>query len=141
MTTVNANATRLPTHKVTTVVRTARGASPSRRSEVLALALILLGTGAVVIGSFTTASRASSWTKTESRSISARPSARAQPCWSAVSPAPARTPGSYAEGLDRYLRGIAARRPERLVLGSDGRAGIGTDQAASLADRIADDLV
>jgi hypothetical protein len=51
-TTVEANAATRPTHKVTTVVKTTRGASPSRRSELLALVLLLVGTGAAVIGVF-----------------------------------------------------------------------------------------
>ena len=141
VTTVNANATRLPTHKVTTVVRTARGASPSRRSEVLALALILLGTGPSSSVSSTTASASVELGQGRrqdrlkrgralGRSRAGRPSRRRR-----------RDTRIVREGLDRYLRSIAARRPERLVLGSDGRAGIGTDQAASLAERIADDLV
>src|SRR5215472_7315444 len=46
VTTVEANAATRPTHKVTTVVKTTRGAAPSRRSEVLALVLLLAGTGA-----------------------------------------------------------------------------------------------
>ncbi len=52
VTTVDADDSSQPTHKVTTVVKTSRGASPSRRSEVLALALVFLGAGAAVIGVF-----------------------------------------------------------------------------------------
>jgi hypothetical protein len=52
VTTVDANASTRPTHKVTTVVKSTRGASPSRRSELLALVLLLVGTGAAVIGVF-----------------------------------------------------------------------------------------
>ena len=52
VTTVDANASSRPTHRVTTVVKTTRGASPSRRSELLALVLLLVGTGAAVIGVF-----------------------------------------------------------------------------------------
>jgi hypothetical protein len=141
VTTVNANATRLPTHKVTTVVRTARGASPSRRSEVLALALIILGTGAVVIGLFHNRIASLELDKDGVKiDLSAAERSGAAVLVSRLAGVGA-APGSYAAGLDRYLRGIAARRPEQIALGSAGGAGIGTDQAETLADRIADELV
>src|SRR5579871_5088066 len=52
VTTVDASATTRPTHKVTTVVKTTRDSSPSRRSEALALALIFIGAGAAVVAAF-----------------------------------------------------------------------------------------
>src|SRR3954453_9636523 len=52
VTTVDANAPTRPTHRVTSVMRTTRAAVPSRRSELLALALLFLGAGAAIIGVF-----------------------------------------------------------------------------------------
>src|SRR3954452_6547097 len=52
VTTVDANASTRPTHRVTTVVKATRGAAPSRRSEPLALALLFLGAGTAVIAVF-----------------------------------------------------------------------------------------
>ncbi len=143
VTTVDANASSRPTHKITTVVKTTRGASPSRRSEVLALALVFLGAGAAVIGVFHNRIGSLELGKdgvkidltTAERSGAAALVGRLARGGSA--------PGLYARALDRYLRSVAARRPAAvtgLVRGSDG-AGLEPAEAAALADRIADDLV
>jgi hypothetical protein len=137
VTTVDANDSSQPTHKITTVVKTSRGTSPARRSEVLALALLFLGAGLAVVGVFH--NRIGSFeidkdgvkidlTETE------RSGAAALVARLAGSGAP---PSSYAEGLDRYMRSLAAR---------DGRCAVsaaapGADDAVLLANRIADDLV
>jgi hypothetical protein len=143
VTTVNANAKTQPTHKVTTVVRASHGGSPSRRSEALALALVFLGAGAAVIAVFHDRIGSIDLGK-DGIKIDLDPAeqtgAAALVGRLAAGGAPAR---AYARGLDRYLRAVASRRPDAsasLVAGALP-AGLASDQAVALADRIADELV
>ncbi len=142
VTTVNANAKTDPTHKVTTVVRASSGGAPSRRSEALAMALVFLGAGAVVVAVFH--DRIASVELGEDGikldlDPPAQTGAAALVTRLAASGAP---PETYARGLDRYLRAVASRRS---VVGArrepGAAAGLGSEQAVALADRIADELV
>jgi len=147
VTTVDANAGTRPTHKVTTIVRTAAQASPSRRSETLVLALLFLGAGAAVIGVFhdrigsieldkeglkITLSKAEQAGAAELVDRLARSGAGSR---------------AYARGLRRYLAAVAARRPPTgsLMLAEAARGvtepGLTAAQASALAQRIADDLI
>jgi len=113
VTTVEANASSRPTHRVTTVVRTTRGTSPSRRSEVLALVLLLAGTGAAVIGVFNHRIGSLELGK-DGVKVDLTESERAQAA-SLVSELASRgaTPRAYATSLDRYVRAVAgSRSPE-----------------------------
>jgi hypothetical protein len=135
VTTVDANASSRPTHKVTTVIKTSRGASPSRRSEVLALALLFLGAGAAVIAVFHNRIGSLELGKDGVKidlTADERSGAAALVSRLAVTGAP---PASYAKALDRYVRALSARRGGSTVMGAAG------DDASALADRIADDLV
>jgi hypothetical protein len=143
VTTFAANAAAHPTHKVTTVVKTTRGAAPSRRSEALALALVLLGAGAAaVLGVFHDRIGSLELGKDGVKiDLTAAERSGAAALVGRLAGRGA-SPGSYARGLDRYVRAVASRRPA--VVGvSRGResAGLEDDQASSLADRIADELV
>ena len=110
VTTVDANASSRPTHKVTTVVKTSRGASPSRRSELLALVLLLVGTGAAVIGVFN--SRIGSFELgKDGVKVDLNEAERAGAA-ELVSQLARRgaTPRAYARSLDRYVRTVAVGR-------------------------------
>ncbi len=142
VTTVNANAKTDPTHKVTRVVRAARGGSPSRRSEALALALVFLGAGAAVVAVFHDRIASIELGKDGIKldlDPAGQAGAAALVTRLAASGAP---PWSYGRGLDRYLRALASRRS---VVGTrPGPAtavGPGSEQAVALADRIADELL
>ena len=147
VTTVDANAGTRPTHKVTTIVRTAAQTSPSRRSETLVLALLFLGAGTAVIGVFhdrigsieldkegvkITLSKAEQGGAAELVGRLARSGAGSR---------------AYARGLRRYLEAVAARRPPAgslmLAEADPGAAepGLTAAQASALAQRIADDLI
>jgi hypothetical protein len=137
VTTVDAAASARPTHKVTTVVRTTRGSAPSRRSEVLALALIFLSAGAAVIAVFHRRIGSLEVDK-DGIKLDLTPDERsgAAALVSRLAGAGA-APPAYAHGLDRYVKALAQRRrPHRALEGAsvDG-------DATSLANRIADDLV
>jgi hypothetical protein len=136
VTRVDANASTRPTHRVTTVVRTSRGASPSRRSEALALALVFLGAGAAVIGLFHNRLGSIELDHTGIK-IELTPEqqtgAAALVGRLAAAGAPART---YARGFERYLRTLSSRQSSAVR-----SARPGGDDAVALADRIADDLV
>jgi len=110
VTTLDANATTRPTHKVTTVVKTTRGASPSRRSEVLALVLLLVGTGAAVIGVFNDRIGSFELGK-DGMKVDLTEAERAQAA-ALVATLASRgaSPGSYARSLESYVRSVAGAR-------------------------------
>jgi hypothetical protein len=129
VTTVDANASSRPTHKVTTVVKTSRGATPSRRSEALVLVLVLVGTGAAVIGVFH--DRIGSLQLGKDGVKIDLTAAEQKGAATLVSRLASRgaTPREYARGLDRYVRAIAGNR--------DG-PGEAAAEPLALAARIAD---
>jgi len=110
VTTVDANASSRPTHKVTTVIKTSRGASPSRRSELLALVMLLVGTGAAVIGVFN--SRITSFELgKDGVKVDLNEAERAEAA--ALVSKLARqgaTPSSYGRTIDSYVRSVAVSR-------------------------------
>jgi hypothetical protein len=110
VTTVDANATSRPTHRVTTVVKTTRGASPSRRSELLALVLLLVGTGAAVIGVFNRRIGSFELGK-DGVKVDLNEAERAGAA-ALVSQLASRgaTPRAYASSLDSYVRAVAGSR-------------------------------
>jgi hypothetical protein len=126
-----------PTRKVTTVVRTSRGGAPSRRSEVLALALVFLGLGAAVVAVFNNRIGSLELTRSGVKiDLTSAEQSGAAALVGRLAGAGA-TPAAYARGLDRYLRAIVSRRP---ALAGAEPALTGTETAA-LADRIADEVV
>lgn len=147
VTTVHANAGTRPTHKVTTVVKTAAASVPSRRSETLVLALVFLGAGIAVIAVFNNRIGSIELDKAGVK-ISLNPAEKAGAAELvdrlARSGAGSRT---LARGLRRYLASVAARRPppeSPRPAGIDREAaspGLTTEQAQALAASIADDLV
>ncbi len=142
VTTVNANAKSKPTHKVTTVVRSSRDGTPSRRSEALALALVFLGAGAAIVAAFHNRIASIDLGKDGVKVVlTASEQSGAAALVSRLSTAGAR-PRAYGIGIDRYLRAVASRRPEARPRGVMGAmpAGLTGQQAAELADRIADEL-
>lgn len=128
VTTVDANASSRPTHKVTTVVKTSRGASPSRRSELLALVLLLVGTGAAVIGVFNNRIGSFELGK-DGVKVDLNEAERAGAA-ELVSQLARRgaTPRSYARSLDRYVRTVAV-----------GRDGTSAEPPGELAARIVEE--
>jgi len=138
VTTIDSNAATKPTHKVTTVVRSSRAAAPSRRSELLALALVFLGSGAAVIAVFHNRIGSIELDKDGVKiELDAAERGGAAELVGRLAAAGA-GPRTYGSGLDRYLRALAARRSP----GVDGAgAAAEPDRAAALADRIADELV
>jgi hypothetical protein len=137
VTTVDANAPTRPTHRITTVVKTTRLASPSRRSELLALALVFLGAGAAVIGVFHNRIGSLELGKDGVKidlTAAERSGAAALVGRLAGSGA---GPASYAKGLERYVRSLAAQRGHRAAKGAE----LAPDDPMSLANGIADDLV
>ena len=110
VTTVEANAASRPTHKVTTVVKTTRGATPSRRSEVLALVLLLVGAGAAVIGVFNRRIGSLELGK-DGVKVDLNEAQRAEAA-ALVSKLASRgaSPSSYGRALDGYVRSIAGSR-------------------------------
>jgi hypothetical protein len=138
VTTVDASTD--PTHRVTSVVRSSRSAAPSRRSETLALVLVLLGAGAAVVGVFNRRIASLELGKDGVKidlTVAERSGAAALVGRLAESGAPAR---SYGRGVERYLRAVSARRTPSAVKGLVA-PGLGEAEAAALAGRIADDLV
>jgi hypothetical protein len=110
VTTVDANAGTRPTHKVTTVVKTTRGASPSRRSELLALVLLLAGTGAAVIGVFNRRIGSLELGKDGVKvDLTEAERARAAALVSRLASRGA-SPSSYGRALDGYVRSVAGSR-------------------------------
>ena len=146
VTTVDASAGTRPTHKVTTVVRTAAGASPSSRSETLVIVLLLLGSGAAIVGVFHDRIASIELDK-DGLKIALTKSEQAAAAELvgrlARSGAGERT---VARALGRYVRAVAARRQpaaDGRLAGAVARGpapGLNTAQAKALADRIADDL-
>jgi hypothetical protein len=114
VTTVDANASTRPTHKVTTVVKTTRGASPSRRSELLALVLLLVGTGAAVIGVFNDRIGSFELGK-DGVKVDLTEAERAQAA-ALVSKLARRgaTPSSYGRSIDGYVRSVAVSRRDEV---------------------------
>jgi hypothetical protein len=110
VTTIEANASTRPTHKVTTVVKTTRGAAPSRRSEALALVLLLAGTGAAVVGVFNRRIGSLELGK-DGVKVDLNEAERAQAA-ALVSRLASRgaSSGSYGRALDGYVRSIAGSR-------------------------------
>ena len=110
VTTVEANAASRPTHKVTTVVKTTRGAAPTRRSEVVALVLLLVGAGAAVIGVFNRRIRSLELGK-DGVKVDLNEAQRAEAA-ALVSKLASRgaSPSSYGRALDGYVRSIAGSR-------------------------------
>ena len=110
VTTVEANAITRPTHKVTTVVKTTRGAAPSRRSELLALVLLLAGTGAAVIGVFNRRIGRLELGK-DGVKVDLTEAERTQAA-ALVSRLASRgaSPSSYGRALDGYVRSVAGGR-------------------------------
>jgi hypothetical protein len=138
VTTVDSNAATRPTHKVTTVERTSQGSSPSRRSETLALALLFLGAGAAVIGVFHDRIGSFELGK-DGVKVELTPAEQAGAA-ALVAQLAGTGAGSraYARGLDRYLRALSRRRGPAL---SAAETGLSADEARSLADRIAAEIV
>jgi hypothetical protein len=110
VTTVDASASTRPTHKVTTVVKTTRGAAPSRRSELLALVLLLVGTGAAVIGVFNRRIGSLELGK-DGLKVDLTEAERVQAA-ALVSKLASRgaSPRSYGRALDGYVRSVADSR-------------------------------
>ena len=131
VTTVDANTSTRPTHKVTTVVKTSRESSPSRRSEALALMLLLVGTGAAVIGVFHDRIGSLELGK-DGMKIDLTPEEQ-KGAATLVSRLAQRgaPPREYARGLDRYVRAVAGSR--------SAPNGVTAERALSLAARIAGD--
>jgi hypothetical protein len=137
ITTVASNKSERPTRKVTTVVKTNHAAAPSRRSEVLALALVFLGAGAAVIAVFHNRIGSLELTRTGVKiDLTSAEQSGAATLVGRLAGA-GTTPGAYARGVDRYLRVLASRRTA--LTGAE--AALTDGQAAALADRIADEIV
>lgn len=139
--------TREASHKVTTIVRSSRAAGPSRRSEPLALVLILLGTGATVIAVFHSRIGSIDLGK-DGVKIELTPAEKQGAATLAARLATRGVPDStYGRAFDRYLRAVGARRPATLseIAGAGAvkasPAGLTSHEATLLADRIADELV
>jgi len=136
-TTVSSDTPTRPTRKVTKVRRTSRAAAPSRRSEVLALALVFLGAGAAVIAVFNDRIGSLELTRTGVKvDLTSAEQSGAAALVGRLAGAGA-APGTYARGLDRYVRAVASRRPA--LTGAEPALTEG--QATALADRIADEIV
>ena len=137
VTTVTSNAPEQPTRKVTSIVRTSRAGGPSRRSEVLALALVFLGAGAAVIAVFHNRIGSLELTRTGVKiDLTSAEQSGAAALVGRLAGAGA-SPRAYARGLDRYVRAVSSRRPA--LTGAE--PSLTSVQAASLADRIADEIV
>lgn len=158
VTTVDANAPTRPTHRVTTVVRQSRAGTPSRRSELLALALVFLGAGAIVVAVFHDRIGTLELGK-DGLKLDLTP-AEAHGAAALVGRLARKGAGAslYARGIDRYLRAVGERHTDtagegtepgvtgevtgtRVRRGASGPGGLTADEASALAGRIADDLV
>jgi hypothetical protein len=137
VTTVDANAPTRPTHRVTTVVRTTRAAVPPRRSEVLALALLFLASGAAIVGVFHDRIGSIQLGKDGIKiDLSAAEGTGAAALVSALASRGA-SPQAYASAVQRYLGTLSRRR------GAAGAAlgaapPLTSEEATALATRIAD---
>jgi hypothetical protein len=137
VTTVDADASTHPTHKVTTVARTTSGSAPSRRSELLALALVFLSAGAAVIAVFHRRISSLEVDK-DGIKLDLTPEERSGAAALVTRLAGAgAAPTVYAQALDRYVRVLAGRARPYKTLGAAARDG----DATALANRIADELV
>lgn len=141
VTTVDA---RDASHKVTTIVKTSRAAGPSRRSEALAMVLILLGAGAAVIAVFHDRIGTIDLGK-DGIKIELTPAERDGAALLAARLAGRGAGGpTYGRAFDRYLRAVSARRPAAVPAAGGARSaaapGLSEQEASSLAGRIADEL-
>jgi hypothetical protein len=145
VTTVSSNAPTTPTHKVTTVVKRS-GTTPSRRSEVLALALVFLGAGAAIVGVFNRRIGSFELDK-DGVKVVLTPEEQAGAAALVGRLAAGGAGGSaYARGVERYVRAVAVRRPDSpRARNADAAAvpagSLTADEATSLADSIAETLV
>ena len=148
VTTVDA---RDASHKVTTIVKTSRAAGPSRRSEALALALVLLGAGATVIAVFHSRIASVDLGK-DGVKIELTPAEQGGAAVLAARLASRGAPRStYGRAFERYLRAVGARRPStaegsahpgrRAAAAPPLAPGLSSREASSLAGSIADELV
>ncbi len=133
-------------HKVTRVVKTSRAAGPTRRSEALAMLLILLGAGAAIVAVFHDRIDAIELGK-DGIKLELTPAEQQGAATLAARLARRGAPGSaYRQAFTRYLRAVGARTPrERALAGTPAGAtapalGLTAAEATSLADRIADEL-
>ena len=132
--------------RVTTVVKTSRAAAPSRRSEPLALVLVLLGAGAAVIAVFHDRIGSIDLGK-DGLKIELTPAERdgAATLTARLASRGAKAQ-SYARAFERYLRVVSERRPGSADTGEPAGAkqaaapGLSAREASALADRIADDV-
>jgi hypothetical protein len=139
VTTVTASTS--PTHKVTTVVKSSPASSPSRRSEALALLLIVLGTGTAVIAVFHDRIGSVELGK-DGLKLDLTAAER-----DGAAELVGRLAGSgagrmaYARGVERYLGALARLRPAPgIVSATPEPRAIGPAEARSLAGAIADEL-
>jgi hypothetical protein len=139
VTTVTASTT--PTRKVTTVVKSGPGASPSRRSEALALVLVLLGTGAAVIAVFHDRIGSIELGK-DGLKLDLTAAEREGAAELIGRLAGHGANGSmYATGIERYLGSIVRRRSApTIAAATPAPREIGPAEARSLAGAIADEL-
>jgi len=141
VTTVDRQPATRPVHAVTTVVASKPGATPSRRSETLAIALLLLGTGAALVAVFNR--RVASvelgrdgfkvtLNATERRGLVTLVGLLQQHDGDAE---------RVARGVERYFGELSERWPGQLVGTSrTARADLTDDDAAELARTIASEL-
>lgn len=142
VTTTDADAATRPRHKVTTVTRTAAPASPSRRSEPLVIVLLFLGAGAAVVAVFHDRIGSIELDKDGIKiTLTRAEQAGAALLVDRLARAGAGSQ-KYAQGLQRYLRTVAAQRasPESGSLAEAMAPGLTAVRAKALAERIADDL-
>jgi hypothetical protein len=136
-TTVSSSTSTQPSLKVTSVRRSTSAAAPSRRSEVLALALVFLGAGTAVIAVFHDRIGSLELTRTGVKiDLTSAEQSGAAALVGRLAGAGA-APGTYARGLDRYVRAVASRRPA--LMGAEPALTAG--QASALAESIADEIV
>ena len=138
VTTVDSNAPTRPTHRVTTVVRRTRAVVPSRRSELLALALVFLAAGAAMVGVFHDRIGSVQLGKDGIKiDLTAAEGTGAAALVAALASRGA-PPESYARGVHRYLGTLSRRRGSGgAVVGAS--SALTPEEATALATRIADE--
>ena len=136
VTTVDSNAPTRPTHRVTTVLRTTRATVPSRRSEVLALALVFLAAGAAIVGVFHDRIGSIQLGKDGIKiDLTAAEGTGAAALVAALA-ARGASPQTYASAVQRYLGTLSRRRrTDGATLGA--AAALTPEDATALATRIA----
>ena len=136
VTTVDSNAPTRPTHRVTTVVRTTRAAVPSRRSELLALALVFLAAGAAIVGVFHDRIGSIQLGKDGLKiDLTGAESTGAAALVASLASRGA-APDAYARAVQRYLGTLRARRGAGEAAVGASRA-LTPEEATALATRIA----